>query len=476
MCKYVFYKHKFCGAGMLFFGLDIGTTNSKAVLLDGDGGLLDRITISISQDSESAMRWYDIFSKALDYFQDQGFLRGEKIIGSVTAQGGTFVLLNERFQPVSRVYSWTETAESDVANELVSSYGRQRYYHLTGWEPNGWLAGCKFKQLLDKKQVSEDYHYFSSVPDFIYAQITGKFVTDITSAQITGWCDFQNGKWAADMLGRTGQKEKNFPAIEPEIKVLFDEVSTRWGKISLVTSSHDQYAAMEAAELERDKGVMLGTGTAWVINGRSAAALFDDDYFMIHPGKDLYRDQFGYILGLGQVGKGFDELLKRFGINAECTAAIEKQFDEIDQPRQAIKIDIKKGIIDGEPKAETAIRRYMEWAGARAALMREKYVPVKSQDRIVMTGGAVKSRFWPQVISNLCQIKVEAVDFPEFTAYGAALHARKAVKAKGGPESGSKADSPGGRKIIYEPNDNGRYRKWYLDCQRPALVETLTTH
>ena len=87
-----------------------------------------------------------------------------------------------------------------------------------------------------------------------------------------------------------------------------------------MTGSHDQYAAMEAAGLEKDKSVMLGTGTAWVINGRTSRPLFDDRQFQIHPGTDLHPDCYGFIITLWQIGAGFDRLLSRLGRDA-CIAA-----------------------------------------------------------------------------------------------------------------------------------------------------------
>ena len=87
---------------------------------------MDRVIISSIQDSESAIIWFELFSKALDYFQSKGFLKGEKIICSVTAQGGTFVLLDDSFKPVSDVYSWTKMAKSDVVGELVSCFDKKQ--------------------------------------------------------------------------------------------------------------------------------------------------------------------------------------------------------------------------------------------------------------------------------------------------------------------------------------------------------------
>ena len=81
-----------------------------------------------------------------------------------------------------------------------------------------------------------------------------------------------------------------------------------------------------------------------------------------------------------------------------------------------------------------------------------------------MTGGATASSFWPTAISNICNMEVEAVDFPEFTAYGAALFAKEAVNESisvGWPESA--------RVKLYSPKHSDKYRQWYEGHQKTII-------
>ena len=86
-----------------------------------------------------------------------------------------------------------------------------------------------------------------------------------------------------------------------------------------------------------------------------------------------------------------------------------------------------------------------------------------------MTGGAAMSRFWPQVIAELYGFAVEAIIFPEFSAYGAALHAKSAFEGK---QSSSSLPS-----IIesrhYEPIHADQYQEWYKEHQKPMLEKLL---
>lgn len=457
---------------MVYIGLDIGTTNTKAVVLSQDGGLLDRITLNGSwqngSDGGAVVGWYGHFCQTMDYFASKGLLTCEEIACSITAQGGTFVLLNKNFEPVSKVYSWTELAKRNTVQDMIDHFGSKRFYHITGWQPDRWLAVCKIKELIGEKRYPTDAEYISMVPEFIYSQLSGELICDVTNAQVTGMCDFKKGDWHEKILKWAGIDRKFVPPITAKLKVLWEDLNSKWGKINLVTGSHDQYALMQAADLEDDKSVMLGTGTAWVLNGRSGKAVYDED-FLIHPGLDLYDDKFGYIIGLGQIGRGFDKLLANFCVSKDRLVEIIKTFAKEALPNGAVKADCTNGTVEWFYQAEVAIRDYMLWAASMVAFELEHLGLKQNLDKIVMTGGATKSDFWPQVISDVCGLVVETVDFPEFTAYGAALHAKETILN----ENDQTVVFDRNSRRLFEPLQAEAYRDWYENHQKLSMAENL---
>ena len=87
-----------------------------------------------------------------------------------------------------------------------------------------------------------------------------------------------------------------------------------------------------------------------------------------------------------------------------------------------------------------------------------------------MSGGAAMSSFWPQVIADLCGLAVETVNFSEFTAYGAALHAKSAFQGK--QSTSNLLDMVESRH--YEPLGTNQYQPWYEHYQKPMFEELLT--
>jgi sugar (pentulose or hexulose) kinase len=434
---------------MVYLGLDIGTTNTKAVLLDRAGELLDTVSLPTGSRTD----WHCRFSQVLDSFAAKGHFAENQIACSVTGQGGSFVLLDDRFQPVGEPIPWTDLALDDTVRDLMETLGVQDFYRLTGWPPHGWLAACKLREIVAQGALSKASRYVVTVPDAVYARLADRLVTDITSAQITGMADFQRGAWSPDILAWVGIGPDRLARIEAELKVVYEGIGSSWGELTLVTGSHDQYAAMQAAGLAADHSVMLGTGTAWVINSRTPEPVFDRDNFRVHPGRDLLPGGFGTITTLGQIGAGFDRLCQRLGITANSLSGDLL----VDPPAEAVQIDVDTGNLDPASTGRVALQRYVEWAAACVRSTLEQMGCLTSLECLIAVGGAMASPVWAQIIANVCSKPVEAIDFPEFTAWGAASHAMMACAA-----TTTRQNLPASAKRqIYQPQRTQAYECWY---------------
>lgn len=87
-------------------------------------------------------------------------------------------------------------------------------------------------------------------------------------------------------------------------------------------------------------------------------------------------------------------------------------------------------------------------------------------DQIIMTGGAIKSDLWPQIIADICNVHVKAILMDEITAYGAAHLAARAA----GIELNHFENSSNVK--IYEPKNADAYRQWYQNFQKPYFLES----
>jgi sugar (pentulose or hexulose) kinase len=459
---------------MLYCGLDFGTTNTKAVLLDEAMRLRGLVTLPIGSsavsDQLSANVWLDHFYRILDYFQASGVIKGEKVILSISAQGGSFVVINKQNQPISPAWLWTGNGNQATAAELERTFGKSAYYRKTGWEPKGWLPVCKFKEWLSIHKSEVDLiKNVVTVPDYISSQLTGRAVTDITNAQMTGMFGINMRKWDEEILLWAGCKREWMSDVLDSPKIFAEGLCFNGATVSLTTSSHDQYAAMRAAGMNTTGDFMLGTGTAWVLNGKSESPMYDEKNYSIHPGCDLVGRDYGYIATMGAVGQGFEKLLARLNVSYEMLAKMETDLANLAVPQNAVKIDMLKGTGNSKSKSQSEIiRRYMEAVGAKVRILLETLGKMNHAKKIIMTGGAANSNLWPAIIAGICNIPVDAIRCNELTAYGAAIYARMA-----GGAHDSKWCLPEEYICRLEPIQVEEYEEWYQTYQKPLYERKI---
>jgi sugar (pentulose or hexulose) kinase len=188
----------------------------------------------------------------------------------------------------------------------------------------------------------------------------------------------------------------SLPKISARNEIIIEETEVCRVNISMTTSSHDQYAAIQAAGLNGEYDILLGTGTAWVIDGISNRPVYDWNDFVVHPGRDIINDRYGYIMTLWAIGGEFDKLLAD------------------------LNVDLRK-ISPQDWMKPGPIKDFMDQAASKVSFGLEKLGLKSKVEKIVMSGGAAANPYWPGAIANECGVVVKTVKFSEFTAYGAAL-------------------------------------------------------
>jgi len=444
---------------MRFCGIDIGTTNTKGVLMDRDFNLLGKIILPACLPDDgylvSCQSWCDSVGQVLDGFKCRDLIGNIKVVCGLATQGGSFVILDRQFQPLSPGFSWLGRCSEAMVDRIRSDFGSQTFYQKTGWAPDSWLMIGKVREWMERSGVASDrVRCVSTVPDYVCTQILGRPVTDVTNAQISGLYDIEAGRWWPEILNWAHLKVNQMSQVVNRPEVVADDVDISGVSVTLTTSLHDQYAAMAACGLQNDE-LMLATGSAWVINGRTSKPLFDMDRFTVHPGRDLCGG-FGFITSFGGVGKDFDRLLAELGIGYGDLDKLNCEFDKAGPPAMPSQKERSRGEM---------LRRHMEELGSRVRYMLEKVGVMDGLGKLLMTGGALGSRYWPRMISNVCGVPVEGVRFDELTAYGAARFARFAVRGDWGPDGWPK----GVAVSVFEPEYRAAYDEWYVNHQRPKL-------
>lgn len=444
---------------MFFCGIDIGTTNTKAVVVDDSGEIVDSASL-VNSTNKAPSQWVDYF---FDILKKSRIPKKSKIVCSLATQGGSFIFLDKTYKPISKVYSWTELADSHEVEKLSESFGANGFYDHTGWLPDQWLACCKIRQIMKNKSPDDKPAYIAFVPEFLHSQLCKKFVTDATNAQITGLCNFNTKSWDLEFCKWAKIENAQLAEISTKPEIISEGLVIEDQNVSIATSIHDQYAAMAALDLKADKEIMLATGTAWVLNARTKKPQFDNTEKAMHPGYDIITGDYGNIITLGPIGKTFKSLLDQMKISIDKISELENKIDLNNIPEEKIFCDIRNQAspLNDISNVTLRLQRYMEWAASAVAYYLEKLTKAHSVAKMYFTGGGANSNIWPQLVAEICGLEVEAFEFDQLTAFGAAITAYKAMHEK------EKVFSiPNNiKKQNYKPQ-NPAYRQWYINYQR----------
>src|SRR5579859_3185796 len=136
----------------LYLGIDVGTTATKAMVLDAAGTAHGRGQASYQLECprpqhfvQDATDWQEaVISATRTACADLD--RNLVCALAVSAQGGTLVAVDKNHQPLGPARSWLDRRASRSATTFERTFGYEDFYRRTGWPiaPNNTAA-----QLLD---------------------------------------------------------------------------------------------------------------------------------------------------------------------------------------------------------------------------------------------------------------------------------------------------------------------------------------
>ncbi len=386
---------------MLFCGIDIGTTNTKAVFADENFNLIDKVNIPLSRDCLSsridASVWLNQFYEPIKYFLQNNPLGKEKLVCGISVQGGSFVCLDSKNSPIDKGFSWTGLADERYVDKLTELIAKEDFYKRVGWQPASWLMVVKLKQWIDEnKNNRKELCRIAQIPEWIFANANKEFIADYTNTQISGLFDFTACEYIEEILDWLGISAKMLPRVTSSDNIRIDGIMIDGIECGIAGSMHDQYAVTIGCGFENiSDELALSAGTAWVIDGVADRAVYDFDDCLIAPGRFVTENGYGYITSLGEIGGRFHKLVEQTGIS----------FDEIDN-----KLEKYPAIKEFMMSAADELRKRIE----KISRLQKRTIV-----KLIIMGGAAKNRQWLEIIADVCNLTLEVIDFPELAAYGA---------------------------------------------------------
>ncbi len=196
-------------------GIDLGTSELKAILMDLDGSVLAHagVRLSVSRRhsgwSEQAPEdWWQACLQALAQLREHAAFARVACIG-LSGQMHGAVLLGEDDRVLYPAILWDDARAVAQAEQLGSEFAE-----VTGSLPMAGLTAPKLLWLQQQEpEVFGAIECVLSPKDYLRLRLTGERISDMSDAAGTLWLNVAQREWFAPMLHATGLSPAQMPRL-----------------------------------------------------------------------------------------------------------------------------------------------------------------------------------------------------------------------------------------------------------------------
>ena len=476
----------------MFLGLDLGTTNIKALVTDSAGQPLAQAASPVPLLHAAAGG----VEQDLDAIEQATLAVLQQVAGAVdpsgidaigvSSQGGAMQVLAPDGQPVGRVISWLDQRGRPFDRALLSELGRSWLLERLGRGVPGVSVGQSLRLHQEQPGLLTPPNRVGFVGDIIVGRLCGRGAHDMTSGSLTVLLNPWLRDYDPELLRRlrldAGQLPELISAREAAGGLRADVARQTGLRAGTPVSAaiHDQYAAALGTGAVRAGTVMVGTGTAWVllaVHDRLAAPVIDEAFVCHHVVDGLC----GQILSLVNGGSAFTWALNLMGLGNLDGAAVEALLESTQPGSAGIRCwpflvsagvsglasgthgrlaglqlahrpaDVLRAVVEG---LAFELTRYLEFLPAAGW-------PVA---RLVMGGGAALSQVTTRILADATGLPLACLSSGEASLLGAAILARGLVEPHRSLAELSEAMVPPAR-----PLEPGEHAAFYRDQYQEYL-------
>lgn len=298
----------------VYAGIDIGTTNIKTAVFDGNGNQLayysvpNKIVHPLETWSEfdPAEVWKAV-KICLKEVREQ--LEEDMRISSigVSSLGESGVLLDKEGNALTNFIAWYDRRSKEEFCSLLYRIDSKKFFQITGQIPSEKYGLSKL--MWQKKYAPMQYEkakHWLSMEDYVLFCLTGRYATDYSMAARTMAFDIRKLQWSQEITQAADIDIELFPPAYPGgtvIGEILPDVAEQTGMdngIRVCTGGHDHACAAVAVNIFEEGVVLDSMGTAEVsmvsadtipeYDSTEFLKLFERHYSIYpHCGPRLYR-------------------------------------------------------------------------------------------------------------------------------------------------------------------------------------------
>lgn len=451
--------------GNYLVGCDVGTTSTKAVVIDEEGNILGTHTIGYKlvtvrpgwaeQDPE------DYWNAAADTIRisikeagiDPGEIRG---VG-ISALAPACILVDKDLNPLQMGHIWMDRRGTKETEWVKEHIGEERVRKLSGNPIDPYYAAIKMMwEKNNRPELYRQTYKLQTAADYPVMKLTGRAVTDYSNASLIGiGYDIINKRWDEKTMEEIGLDIDKLPdsyACDEIIGEVTREAAERTGLAPgtpVIAGTTDATAAWVAGGAIEDGDMSLAMGTAGCMGFVHNEPRFTPNMITIpHTVKSkttyttcvaicacasvlrYFKDTFGAEEIREAEEKGIDvytllsEKASKTPVGADGLITLPYFMGE----RTPIWDPLARANIFGMSLSHTKehlLRSFME--GAVFAL-RHNYELVKASGckmtpPLVLCEGGAKSPFWRQMVSDIIGVPTSYMKEAKGAPFGDAISA-----------------------------------------------------
>jgi len=271
--------------GDFYLGIDVGTTNVKAGLFDGDLRPVAEARAEYKTSfprggwaEQNAEDWWESTRIALRRLVTSCDVPATSIKGlCVSSQAPSVAAVDERGVPLRPALIWMDRRSEPECDRIRRQIGESRVSRITGNRVDPYFAVGKLLWLKDAEpSVLARTRWILQANGYINFRLTGVASIDQVHASLFGLYDVRRRAWSRDLCRKLGVEMALLPPIHPPAAIVGRVTEAAAEKTGLAAGTPVCAGNVDASAAALEAGV-LGKGDALEATGTSTVLMIGCD-------------------------------------------------------------------------------------------------------------------------------------------------------------------------------------------------------
>lgn len=207
----------------VWIGVDVGTTGVRAIAYTEEGvnvasseAFYPLLTPHADWAEESPLQILEAVREVISKTAGQLRYKNKELAGiALSTVMHSFAGLDENKEPLMDLQTWADSRSAGIVRKMKKDPARcQAFYERTGCPIHACYPLAKIIWLRQNQpELFRQMKYVGSVKDYLFYQLTGKWVLDKSTASTSGMYNEQTLDWDAEILSFAGVTKEQMPPV-----------------------------------------------------------------------------------------------------------------------------------------------------------------------------------------------------------------------------------------------------------------------